>query len=120
VSRCGPAPRARESVGRIRRGDRGVVREQSCDCGAGFGLRFGELRAGCVGDLAIFDYDPPTPLERANALGHAVFGLSQATVDTTIASGRVLMATRRLELNLDEERVNARAREQAKDLWQRL
>ena len=28
-----------------------------------FGLRFGEICEGAAGDIAIFDYDPPTPLE---------------------------------------------------------
>jgi putative selenium metabolism protein SsnA len=85
-----------------------------------FGLRFGEIREGCVGDVAIFDYDPPTPLVSANAFGHVVFGLSQAQVDTTIVGGRVLMQHKRLVLDLDEARVNARARELAKNLWQRI
>jgi putative selenium metabolism protein SsnA len=85
-----------------------------------FGLRFGEIRKGCAGDLAIFDYDPPTPLVDANALGHVLFGLSQAQVDTTIVGGRVLMEHRRLRLDLDEARVNARARELAKNLWKRI
>lgn len=85
-----------------------------------FDLRFGAIRAGCVGDLAIYDYDPPTPLDDLSALGHVVFGLSQAVVDTTIVAGRVLMANRQLALNLDEARVTARARELAKHLWQRL
>lgn len=85
-----------------------------------FGLRFGEFREGCVGDVAIFDYDPPTPLGSANALGHVVFGLSQAAVDTTIVGGRVLMENRKLTLNIDVERVHARARERARNLWRRL
>jgi putative selenium metabolism protein SsnA len=85
-----------------------------------FGLRLGEIRKGCAGDLAIFDYDPPTPLRKDNAFGHVLFGLSQAPVDTTIVGGRVLLEHRRLRLDLDEARVNARARELAKALWQRL
>ncbi len=56
----------------------------------------------------------------ANALGHVLFGLSQAQVDTTIVGGRVLMEHRRLKLDLDEARVNARARELAKNLWKRI
>jgi putative selenium metabolism protein SsnA len=85
-----------------------------------FGLRFGELREGGAGDVAIFDYGPPTPLGSANALGHVVFGLSQAQVDTTIVGGRVLMEHRKLTLNIDVERVHARARERARNLWKRL
>jgi putative selenium metabolism protein SsnA len=85
-----------------------------------FGLRFGELRAGGAGDVAVFDYDPPTPLEDANLAGHVVFGLSQAPVDTTIVGGQVLMEHGKLTLNLDVERVHARARERARNLWQRL
>lgn len=85
-----------------------------------FGLRFGEISEGAVGDIAIFDYDPPTPLECGNVFGHLVFGISQTEAETTIVGGRVLMENRKLALNLDEARVNARARELAKDLWQRM
>jgi hypothetical protein len=49
-----------------------------------------------------------------------VFGISQTEADTTIVGGRVLMENRKLALNLDEGRVNARARELAKDLWKRM
>ena len=85
-----------------------------------FGLPLGVIREGAAGDLAIFDYDPPTPLDSGNALGHMLFGLSQSTVDTTVVGGRVLMEHRRLALDIDEVRVNARARELAKDLWNRI
>ena len=85
-----------------------------------FGLRFGEICEGAAGDLAIFDYDPPTPLESGNVLGHLVFGISQIEADTTVVGGRVLMENKKLTLNLDEARVNARARELARDLWQRI
>jgi len=85
-----------------------------------FGLRFGEISEGAAGDIAIFDYDPPTPLESGNVFGHLVFGISQTEADTTIAGGRVLMQNRKLALNLDEARVNARARELAKNLWKRM
>jgi len=85
-----------------------------------FGLPFGGIRAGCAGDVAILDYDPPTPLAGANARAHALLGLSQARVDTTVAGGRVLMEGGRLELDLDLARVHARARELARNLWRRL
>ena len=85
-----------------------------------FGLRLGEICEGAAGDLALFEYDPPTPLETGNVFGHLVFGISQAQADTTIVGGRVLMENRKLELNLDEARIHARARELARNLWQRM
>jgi cytosine/adenosine deaminase-related metal-dependent hydrolase len=85
-----------------------------------FDLPLGELREGCPGDVVVIDYDPPTPLEAGNSFGHMVFGMSQAAVDTTIVGGRVLMENKRLTLDLDEPRINARARELAKKLWKRL
>ena len=85
-----------------------------------FGENLGSIEVGAAADLALFDYDPPTPLTADTALGHLVFGLSQAPVDTTISGGRVLMENRRLKLDIDEARVNARARELSKNLWKRI
>jgi len=66
------------------------------------------------------DYLPPTPLNDATVLGHLVFGLSQAPVDTTICGGRVLMEGKRLQLDLDEAGLAARSRELAEKLWARF
>jgi putative selenium metabolism protein SsnA len=85
-----------------------------------FNLPIGAIREGSVGDVVVLDYEPPTPLESGNCFGHLVFGLSQAAVDTTIVGGRVLMENKRLALDLDEERINARGRELAAKLWRRL
>lgn len=85
-----------------------------------FGLPLGQLTEGAAADVVIADYDPPTPLTAENSAGHLVFGLSQAPIDTTIVGGRVLMRHRRLTLDLDEARLNARARKLAANLWQRL
>ncbi|HVO20135.1 MAG TPA: putative aminohydrolase SsnA [Anaeromyxobacter sp.] len=85
-----------------------------------WGFPLGTLEPGSAADLAILDYHPPTPLEDATALGHLVFGLSQAVVDTTVCGGRVLMEGKRLHPDLDEERVMARSRELARRLWERF
>ena len=88
-------------------------------CERQFGLRLGEIAEGHPADLAIIDYLPPTPLNEANFLGHLIFGMVDATVDTTVCKGKVLMKGKKI-LSLDEERITARARELAPKMWQRL
>lgn len=84
-----------------------------------FGLRLGELAPGRPADMAIFDYQPPTPLSEANFLGHMIFGLVDATVDTTVCKGQILMKNKKV-LVMDEERIAARSRELAPEVWKRL
>lgn len=84
-----------------------------------FGIRLGEIAEGRPADLAIIDYQPPTVLSEANFLGHLLFGLVDATVDTTICRGRILMQGKKI-LSMDEERIAARSRELAPQMWQRL
>lgn len=84
-----------------------------------FGIRAGELAEGRPADMAILDYRPPTPLNENNFLGHLIFGLVDATVDTTVCRGRILMKNKQI-LSLDEERIAARSRERAPQVWERL
>jgi putative selenium metabolism protein SsnA len=84
-----------------------------------FGLKLGEIAAGRPADLAILDYRPPTPLGEANFLGHLIFGLVDATVDTTVCKGKILMQGKQI-LSMDEERITSRARELAPKMWERL
>ena len=84
-----------------------------------FGVRLGEIAVGLPADLAILDYRPPTPLSEANFLGHLIFGLVDATVDTTVCKGKILMQSKQI-LSMDEERIAARSRELAPRMWKRL
>ena len=84
-----------------------------------FGLRLGEIAEGRPADLAIIDYQPPTPLSEANFLGHLIFGLVDATVDTTVCKGKILMQGKQI-LSMDEERTARRSRELAPRMWKRL
>ncbi len=88
-------------------------------CERQFGLKLGELAEGRPADLAIIDYQPPTPISDANFLGHLIFGLVDATVDTTVCKGKILMKNKKI-LALDEERIAARSRELAPKVWKRL
>jgi cytosine/adenosine deaminase-related metal-dependent hydrolase len=84
-----------------------------------FGLHLGVIAEGHPADLAILDYQPPTPLSEVNFLGHLIFGLVDATVDTTVCRGKVLMKGKKI-LSLDEEYLAARSRELAPKMWKRL
>lgn len=84
-----------------------------------FGIRVGELAEGRPADMAILDYQPPTPLNENNFLGHLIFGLTDAIVDTTVCRGQILMKNKQI-LSMDEERIAARSRELAPQMWKRL
>jgi putative selenium metabolism protein SsnA len=85
-----------------------------------WGFPMGTLAEGAAADVILVDYHPPTPLNDETALGHLVFGLSQASVDTTICGGRILMEGKRLQIDVDEAALAARSRELAARLWERF
>lgn len=84
-----------------------------------FGWRFGRIEAGALADIIICDYNPPTPLTRANFAGHFLYGMGANIVRTTVINGRVVMRDRRVE-GVDEEEIYAKARECAEKLWKRI
>ena len=84
-----------------------------------FGIRVGELAESLPADMAILDYYPPTPLDENNFLGHLIFGLTDANVDMTICRGKILMKNKQI-ISMDEERIAARSRELAPEMWNRL
>jgi cytosine/adenosine deaminase-related metal-dependent hydrolase len=85
-----------------------------------WGFPVGTLEEGAAADVILVDYDPPTPMDASNALGHLLFGISQAPVDSTICGGRVLLRGGRLQLDLDERELLARARASAAGVWARF
>jgi len=54
-----------------------------------------------------------------NFLGHLIFGLVDAVVDTTVCRGQILMQGKQI-LTMDEEKIAARSRELAPIMWKRL
>jgi len=83
------------------------------------GSPVGQVVPGAVADLAIVDYQPPTPLTPGNFPWHVIFGMQPGMVTTTIAGGRILMKERKLT-TLDEERIARRAQELAPRVWKRF
>ena len=85
-----------------------------------WGFPLGTLAEGAAADVILVDYYAPTPLDGNTVLGHLIFGLSQAAVDTTICAGRILMEGKRLCIDVDEAALAARSRELATSLWNRF
>ena len=79
----------------------------------------GVLAPGYLADVIVVDYDPPTPLTEGNFLGHLVFGLPTARVQTTIVDGRVRLHGGEIQ-GVDEGQIAARSRELAAKMWERL
>ncbi len=77
------------------------------------------VAAGERADLAILDYDPPTPMLAENLAGHVLFGWSSACVRDTIVGGRCVLRNRVVQ-GLDEHALAASARDAAARLWSRM
>ncbi len=84
-----------------------------------FGVPFGSLERGAAADIAVLDYQPPTPVSAANVAGHFLFGLASRQVESVMVAGKWVLWNRTLPL-IDEDAVMARARDAAARLWKKL
>lgn len=84
-----------------------------------FGQTIGSLEVGAAADVIISDHIPFTPIEPGNVLGHIVFGVTAAPIDTTIAAGKVLMQNKELK-TMDAEKICAEAEKLAPATWERF
>ena len=83
------------------------------------GWKLGKIEVGTCADIILVDYNPPTILDEKNFLSHLIFGLVDATVDTTMCNGRIIMENKRI-LDLDERVIADKASKLALKLWERL
>ena len=83
------------------------------------GAPVGKIEVGAPADLIVLDYTPPTPLSKDNFLGHLIFGMVDATVDTTICNGKTLMKDKKLE-GINEEQICQKSREVSAKFWERI
>jgi cytosine/adenosine deaminase-related metal-dependent hydrolase len=82
------------------------------------GAGLGTLAVGGPADVAIFDYDPYTPLDGGNLLGHLLYGGLGARVRSVLCGGRFVMREGRFPSH-DLPALCARGRDQAQALWER-
>lgn len=84
------------------------------------GVDLGQVKAGYQADLILVDYDPPTPLDAGNMMGHFIFGMcSRFDVTTAFVKGKLVMRERQV-LGVDLQRAYANARQQAQAMWDRI
>jgi cytosine/adenosine deaminase-related metal-dependent hydrolase len=83
-----------------------------------FGLPFGRLAPGCAADVLVIPYDPATPVNAGNLGGHLLQALNVAP-RTVIVAGEVRLDQGQFP-GIDPGEVNARARQLAARLWERL
>lgn len=81
--------------------------------------KVGILKEGTLADIIIVDYNPSTPINENNINSHLLFGINGRFVDTTVINGKVVMEDRKL-VNIDEEKIMARSRELASNVWKRF
>jgi putative selenium metabolism protein SsnA len=84
-----------------------------------FGQEIGRVRENSVADLIILDYQTPTPLTVDNLVGHVLFGMSGAQVESVMVAGRFIVKDRTLP-GLDLEQIYHKAQQVAQKLWARL
>ena len=86
-----------------------------------FGLRLGRIAPGYAADIALLDYDGPTPIEAGTVLGHLLFGVAVGAlrVSDLLVAGRTVLRSGAF-VTVDEARELACAREQATALWKRV
>ena len=80
------------------------------------GRKWGRVEEGYTADLALLDYQAPTPLVSANAAGHFVWGMSSNCVNTVIVDGKIILENRTF-LGLDENKIYEEARRVAQRVW---
>jgi cytosine/adenosine deaminase-related metal-dependent hydrolase len=79
----------------------------------------GRIEPGAKADLAVLEYEPPTPLVEENLAGHWMFGPSGRNVRDVLVNGEEVVRDRRL-VRADEPALRQRSREAADRPWRRM
>jgi putative selenium metabolism protein SsnA len=112
--------KARDAKAAVSQADIAAMLAQSArTAGRGLGCTLGKLEAGAAADVVVTDYHPATPIDRANAAGHLIFGLGPQHVRSVMINGRWAMVDRTVR-TVDEGDVRRRAARVGRELWQRI
>ena len=67
---------------------------------------FTSLQIGDRADFIIWDYVPPTPINKENYWGHYIYGILERQVETVVQNGEVLMNNFQLK-HINEQEINS-------------
>lgn len=84
-----------------------------------FNKKLGTIEAGAYADIIVVDYDPITPLHGNNVNSHLLFGVAGKNTVSTMINGKFVMKDRKV-ITVDERKIIAESRKQAKDFWSRV
>lgn len=84
-----------------------------------FEQTLGKLEEGAPADLAVLDYEPPTPLSSENFIWHLLFGIKATHVESVMVGGEWIVQNRK-HCFLDIASITAKAKETARKLWRKM
>lgn len=83
------------------------------------GVKTGSLESNRKADVIITNYYPRSPITSDNTIGHAIFGVLNETIATTIIDGRVCMENG-IVPDIDEAAIARKCQELAPEVWNRI
>jgi len=84
-----------------------------------WGESLGTVSEGTVADLVIMRDELATNLSDENLIGHLLYSMVPMVTDTVIVGGKLLMRDGQFT-TLDEQKIYAKSREMAKEVWRRI
>lgn len=66
---------------------------------------FSSLKEGDRADFNIWDYNPPTPINKDNFFGHYIYGIMERNIETVVQNGEILMNNYKIS-NINEAEIN--------------
>lgn len=96
-----------------------IIRNGYDYMGSRLNIKLGRIAKGYKADLLTVPYNPPTPMNNGNALGHIIFGVFDSFKPNQVwTSGKRLVEDYKLCFEIEQELKHAQ--ESAEKVWKRL
>ncbi len=81
-----------------------------------FGVQIGTLAKNSAADLIVSDYSAPTQITAENLIGHYLFGMRSANVESVMVGGKWVVKDRTVA-GMDIEKIYSEAQAKSKKMW---